>query len=169
MGSPSSLRTDDQFEADDQFGAGDQSGADDHSLRTLDRLPPVRMGTGDLRPGPRRDPVLLGTSSFYGDSAYDVAGKLLGEIEELILDIHSGRVAYALMSVGSLLGTGRKMVAIPWSTVTVDRTYQRCIINIDLERLREAPSLGGDLLLRMADTRWATEVHTYFDCKPYWE
>jgi hypothetical protein len=64
----------------------------------------------------------------------------------------------------SICGTPARS-AIP----TVDRTYQRCIINIDLERLREAPSLEGDPLQRLADARWATEVHTYFDCKPYWE
>ena len=108
-------------------------------------------------------------TGFYGDSVYDVAGKFLGEIEELVLDIHSGRVAYALMAVGGFLGVGRKMFAIPWSTVTIDSAYQRCVINIGLERLIDAPSLDGDVLPRMADPSWATEVHAYFGCKPYWE
>jgi sporulation protein YlmC with PRC-barrel domain len=142
---------------------------DDHSVETLNRLPPLRMSTRDLRPGPKRDAVLLATTDLYRDNVYDLAGKFLGEIEELVLDIHSGHVAYALMAVGGFLGMGQKMIAIPWSTVTIDRVYQRCVVNIDLARLMEAPSLEGDPLPRMADPRWAKQVHAYFDCKPFWE
>jgi sporulation protein YlmC with PRC-barrel domain len=100
---------------------------------------------------------------------YDIAGKFLGEIEELVLDIRSGRIAYALLAVGGFLGVGQKMFAIPWSTVTIDRVYQRCVVNIDLERLIDAPGLDGDPLRGMADPGWATRVHAYFGCKPYWE
>ena len=100
---------------------------------------------------------------------YDPAGKFLGEIEELVLDIHSGHIAYALMAVGGFLGMGQKMIAIPWSTVTIDRVYQRCVVNIDLERLIDAQVSTVTLLPRMADPGWATRVHAYFGCKPYWE
>ena len=142
---------------------------DDRLVGTLNQRPALRKSTRDYRPTSKRDTVLLGTTSFYGDSVYDVAGKLLGEIEELVIDIHSGRVAYALMAVGGFLGMGRKLLAIPWSTVTVDRVYQRSVLNIELERLIDAPSLDGDFLPRMADPGWATEVHAYFGCRPYWE
>jgi sporulation protein YlmC with PRC-barrel domain len=100
---------------------------------------------------------------------YDAAGEFLGEIQEIVLDIHSGRIAYALIAVGGFLGLGRKIFAVPWSTVTLDRVYQRCVIDIGLERLIDAPGLDGDLLQRMADPGWAKEVHAYFGCKPYWE
>ena len=135
---------------------------DDHLVGTLNRRPA-------LRPTSKHNAVLLGMTSFCGDGVYDVSGKFLGEIEELVLDIHSGRIAYALMTVGGFLAMGRKWFALPWSTVTVDRVYQRCVINIGLERLIDAPSLDGDLLPRMADPSWAIAVHAYFGCKPYWE
>jgi sporulation protein YlmC with PRC-barrel domain len=151
------------------MGSSSSLSRNDEFVGTLDRLPALRMTTRDLRPGPRREAVLLGTTGFYGDSVYDPAGKFLGEIEELVLDIHSGRIAYALLAVGGFLGMGQKMFAIPWSTITIDRVYQRCVVNIDLERLIDAPSLDGDPLPRMADPGWASRVHAYFDCKPYWE
>jgi len=135
-------------------------GRDDHSVGTRNPRLALRMS---------KPAVLLGTASVYGDSVYDVADRFLGEIQELVLDVRSGRVAYALMAVGGFLGMGRKLFAIPWSTVTVDRVYRRCVVNINLERLIDAPSLDGDVLPRMADPSWATQVHTYFGCKPYWE
>ena len=135
-------------------------GRDDLSVGTRNPRLALRMS---------KPAVLLGTASVYGDSVYDVADRFLGEIQELVLDIRSGRVAYALMAVGGFLGMGRKLLAIPWSTVTVDRVYRRCVVNINLERLIDAPSLDGDVLPRMADPSWATQVHAYFGCKPYWE
>lgn len=95
------------------MGSSSSLGRNDHLVGTLDRQPGLRRPTRDFRSASKRDAVLLGTTGFYGDSVYDVAGKFLGEIEELVLDIHSGRVAYALMAVGGFLGMGRKLFARP--------------------------------------------------------
>jgi PRC-barrel domain protein len=133
---------------------------DDHSAGMRNPRLALRMS---------KPAVLLGTASVYGDRVYDVADRFLGEIQELVLDIRSGRVAYALIAVGGFLGMGRNLFAIPWSTVTVDRVYRRCVLNIDLERLIDAPSLDGDFLPRMSDPSWATELHAHLGCRPYWK
>lgn len=141
----------------------------DPVMDALDRRAAPRLSTCDHRHPSQHDAVLLGTTSFYGDSVYDVAGNLLGEIAEIVLDLRSGRVAYALMAARSFPGIDRRLFAIPWSAVTIDRAYQRCVLNIDQQRLVSAPGIDGDLLPRMTDPRWASEVHAYFGCKPYWE
>jgi len=151
------------------MGRSSSARLDDHLVGTLSREPAPRIATLGDRPVSARDAVLLGTTSFCGDAVYDVAGKFLGEIEELILDVPSGRVAYALMAAGGFLGMGRKLFAVPWAAFTVDQAYQRCVINTDLERLIDAPGLDGDPLPRMADPGWAMELHVYFGCKPYWD
>ena len=142
---------------------------DDLLVGTLGRRSTPRASTPDDRPAATRDAALLGTTSFCGDAVYDVAGKFLGEIEELILDLPSGRVAYVLMAAGGFLGMGRRLFVIPWGAVAVDRGYRRSVVNIDLDRLIDAPNLDGDLLPRMADPGWAMELHVYFGCKPYWD
>ncbi len=48
---------------------------DDHLVGTLNRRPAPRMFPRAYRPASKRDAVLLGTTSFCGDSVYDVAGK----------------------------------------------------------------------------------------------
>jgi PRC-barrel domain len=151
------------------MGSSSALSSDERMTGTLQRLPPVRMSTRDLRPGAGPDTALLGTTSFYGDSAYDESGKFLGELEELVLDLRFGRVVYAVLAIGGFLGMGRKMVAVPWSTVTIDRLYQRCVVNIELGRLIDAPSLDDDPLPHMADASWAVKIHAYYGCKPYWE
>jgi len=140
----------------------------DRPAETRNRHTSLRISAYD-RPTSKRDAVLVGTTALRGNSVYDVAGRFLGKIEELVLDIPSGRVAYALMVVAEFLGMDRKLYVIPWSTVSVDAVYQRCVVNVALERLIDAPNPDGDLLPRMADPGWATEVHAYFGCKPYWK
>jgi len=140
-------------------------GRDDRLVGTLHRRPALRVS--DIRPK-LRNTALLGMKSLCGDGAYDAHGRFLGDISDIVIDLESGRVAYALVTAHGFLGIGRKWFAIPWRLVTVDRVYQRCVINATLERLIDAPRLDGDPLPRMADAGWATEVHAYFACPPYW-
>jgi hypothetical protein len=86
-----------------------------------------------------------------------------------MLDVPSGRVAYAVLSSGGFLGIGDKLFAIPWSALTLDADNKCFILNIDKERLKNAPGFDKDHWPSMADQRWATEVHSYYQRRPYWE
>lgn len=116
----------------------------------------------DGRRARKRGAVLLGTANIFGDRVYDRADRLLGEIEELVFDVRAGRIAFVLVAVGPAKGTGRRLLAIPWSATRVDGVYPRCIVDIDLERLTGAPSLDGNLLLAMANPTWVGAVHAHF-------
>ena len=58
---------------------------------------------------------VLSASTLAGDSVRNPAGEDLGMIDELMIDIPSGRVAYAVLSFGGFLGLGDKLFAVPWS------------------------------------------------------
>lgn len=65
------------------------------------------------------------------DHVYDAAGKRLGAIEEMILDTRTGCVRYVVLAFGGfLVGVGRKRFAIPWSALTPDLDYQRCVLDV---------------------------------------
>ena len=57
---------------------------DDRVAETVDPRTSLRVSSHNVRPATKRDAVLLGTASFYGDSVYDVAGEFLGEIQEIV-------------------------------------------------------------------------------------
>jgi hypothetical protein len=44
----------------------------------------------------------------------------VGSIREIMIDVPSGRVAYAVLSVGGFLGMGDRLFAIPWEALVVD-------------------------------------------------
>src|SRR3990167_9088955 len=62
----------------------------------------------------------LGASTLRHDKVVNLSGQDIGFIEELMIDVTTGRVAYAVLSFGGFLGIGTKLFALPWSVITVD-------------------------------------------------
>ena len=52
----------------------------------------------------------------------------LGEIKDLMIDLASGRVAYAVLSCGGTLGMGEKLFAIPWAELKPDPERDKIFI-----------------------------------------
>ena len=98
---------------------------------------------------------LLGTTSLIKDHVYDAAGKFLGEIEEILIDARTGCVRYAVLALGGFLGIGRKRFAVPWSALTPDVDYRRCIVDVALMHLMALPVPQDDPWLRRADLTWS--------------
>ena len=114
-------------------------------------------------------PEIMAASSFEGETVVNPKGETIGEIEEIMLDVRGGRIAYAVMSVGGFLGVGERYFAIPWRAFTMDTDHHRFILDVDKERLQNAPGFDKDHWPAMADPRWATDVHAYYGQRAYWE
>ena len=114
-------------------------------------------------------PEIMAASSFEGETVVNAQGETVGEIEEIMLDVRAGRIAYAVMSVSGFLGIGEKYFAIPWHAFTMDTDNDRFILDVDKERLKNAPGFDKDHWPSMADQRWGTEVHAYYGARAYWE
>jgi len=112
---------------------------------------------------------VLAASSLAGDSVRNSVGDDLGTIDEIMIHIPSGRVAYAVLSFGGILGMGSKLFAVPWSALTVDEDKKCFILNLDKKTLESAPGFDKDNWPDMADTTWGSEVFTYYGATPYWE
>jgi sporulation protein YlmC with PRC-barrel domain len=59
-------------------------------------------------------PRVLSASTLEGDKVTNAEGENLGEVKELMIDLESGRVAYAVLEFGGFLGLGDKLFAVPW-------------------------------------------------------
>jgi PRC-barrel domain len=56
----------------------------------------------------------ISSEDIHGTTVYGADGSNLGEIDHLIIDRLSGRVAYAVMSFGGFMGLGHSHYPIPW-------------------------------------------------------
>jgi sporulation protein YlmC with PRC-barrel domain len=112
---------------------------------------------------------VLAASTLAGDSVRNAAGDDLGKLDELMIDIPSGRVAYAVLSFGGVLRMGNKLFAVPWSALKVDQDEKCFILNVDKTKLENAPGFDKDKWPDMADSTWGSEVSRYYGVTPYWE
>lgn len=123
----------------------------------------VGMGVGD---GP--GPDVMAASTLDGNKVMSSDGEHVGKISDIMLDVRSGRIAYAVVSSGGFLGLGNRLHAIPWSALTLD-TDDRCfILDASAERIKNAPGFDKDNWPSMADVPWGTSVHKYYNRSPYW-
>src|SRR5262244_1632455 len=60
----------------------------------------------------------ISSEDVQGTEVYGAADKNIGEIDHLIIDKVSGRVAYAVMSFGGFMGLGHSHYPIPWDALS---------------------------------------------------
>jgi|ERR1019366_1706360 sporulation protein YlmC with PRC-barrel domain len=115
------------------------------------------------------EPKVLAADTLTGDKVVNHQKEDLGKIEHLMIDLTTGRVAYAVLSFGGFLGMGDKLFAIPWSALSVDTVEKQFILNVEKALLERAPGFDKDHWPNMADRAWGTKVFTYYGAKPYWD
>lgn len=104
----------------------------------------------------------LTAHTIMGDKVVNARGEDLGDIKDLMVDLDKGCISYAVLEFGGFLGTGEKLFAIPWQAFTVDEDNERLILNVDKERLQNAPGFGKDRWPDTADPMWSRRIDEYY-------
>ena len=113
-------------------------------------------------------PEVMSASSLIGDKVVNFEGEDLGKIEELMIDMDDGRVNYAVLSFGGFLGIGDKLFAIPFQSLRLDTENKQFVLNVDKERLRNAPGFDKHDWPTMSHA-WGEDIHRYYNVTPYWQ
>lgn len=113
---------------------------------------------GHKGPGPE----LMGADTLIGDHVHNLQNEHLGEIKEIMLDMRSGKIAYAVMSSGGVLSIGEKLFAVPWEALKLDTEHKRFTLDIEKERIDNAPGFDTDHWPDMANPQWKTQIHSYY-------
>ncbi len=112
----------------------------------------------DSGPGPE----LMGADTLMGNDVYNSEGEDLGDIKEFMIDMASGKVSYAVLSFGGLLGMGDKLFAVPWNALKLDTVNKRFTLDAKKETLQDAPGFDKDHWPSMADETWSAGVHRFY-------
>lgn len=127
----------------------------------------ARIVGGGVGEGP--GPEIMAADTLDGNKVYTSDGEHVGKIADIMLDVRSGRIAYAVLSEGGFLGIGDKLHAIPWGSLTLD-TAEKCFrVDIAAQRIKDDPGFDKDHWPSMADQSWGTQLHEYYGREPYWQ
>lgn len=112
----------------------------------------------DSGPGP----ALMGADTLLGNDVCNRDGEDLGDIKEFMIEMTSGRIAYAVLSFGGLMGLGDKLFAVPWAALALDTVNKRFTLDVPKDALKDAPGFDKDRWPSMSDRTWATGVHKFY-------
>jgi sporulation protein YlmC with PRC-barrel domain len=108
-------------------------------------------------------PQVMAARTLQGNPVRNPRGEDLGEIQDIMLNVPDGRIAYAVLSFGSVLGMGGKLFAIPWRALTLDADQECFVLDISKERLQDAPGFDEDHWPSMADPLWVRKVDDFYN------
>jgi sporulation protein YlmC with PRC-barrel domain len=107
-------------------------------------------------------PDVLSATTIIGDEVRNLQGEDIGEIEELMININDGCIAYAVLSFGGLLGIGDKLFAVPWKALRMRPEEHAFVMDIRKEKLEQAPGFDKDNWPNMSDIDWANRVNSFY-------
>jgi sporulation protein YlmC with PRC-barrel domain len=109
--------------------------------------------------------TLLAASEIKGSTVRNRQREEIGDIDEVLIEPDSGRVRFAVLSVGGFLGLGSTRVAVPWSAFEISRQGGKITYMLDAtrERLEKAPRVEGKNYERLYAQETAEPIFVYWD------
>lgn len=115
----------------------------------------------------RETAALIGSDKVEGTAVYGTDQKKIGNLERVMIDKISGKVAYAVISFGGFLGVGEDYYPVPWATLKYDTGLGGYLVGLTKNKLEKAPKYN-----KATDWNWSREndrlVYDYYGAAPYW-
>ena len=81
-----------------------------------ERKGPEKGHTGS-KPAEGEEMNAFMVDKIIGSKVINLKGETLGKIEDLVVDIDTGSIVYAILDSGGFLGIGGKLVPVPWKSL----------------------------------------------------
>jgi sporulation protein YlmC with PRC-barrel domain len=108
---------------------------------------------------------VMSAGTLSGDDIYNMQGEKLGKVEDIMLDVMSGGIAYVVLSFGGFMGMGDKLFAVPWGALQLDEGHHRFMLDVPRERLENAPGFDKDNWPDMGAESFGEEIYAFWGIK----
>jgi sporulation protein YlmC with PRC-barrel domain len=104
---------------------------------------------------------------IIGAKVINLKGETLGKIENLVVDIDTGRIVYAILDSGGFWGIGSKLFPIPWDALAALPAEGIFFLNQSKEQMGKAPTLEKDNLPIIEDMHWGEAIFKHYGLSVY--
>jgi PRC-barrel domain protein len=116
----------------------------------------------------RETASLIGSDKVEGTPVYRSNGEPVGQIERVMIDKLTGKVAYAVMSFGGFMGIGEDYYPLPWSLLTYNPRLEGYEVNVGELQLKDAPKYSKHESWDWSDRARDQKVSDYYGVAPFW-
>jgi sporulation protein YlmC with PRC-barrel domain len=86
----------------------------------------------------------LTVTTLIGNKVYNKEEERLGDIKDIMMNVHDGKIEYMIIEFGGFLGIGEKLFAVPYEALTLDTNRHAFILDQRREVLENAPGFDKD-------------------------
>jgi sporulation protein YlmC with PRC-barrel domain len=103
-----------------------------------------------------------------GTDVYDLSGKRIGEVKDIVLEKTSNNILFAVVGFGGFLGMGEKYHPIPWSELDYDPARGGYVVSFTEDQLKSAPADSLEALTKDDGRAFRERAFKHYGTKPYW-
>jgi sporulation protein YlmC with PRC-barrel domain len=103
-------------------------------------------------------------SKLTGLPVKNSQGEALGTVEDLVVDVETGKVAYMALSFGGVLGIGDKLFAVPFGQVKFmhGKDEMHFVLDVPKDKLKSAPGFDKNHWPDFADPKWMESIDAFY-------
>ena len=105
-------------------------------------------------------------SELIGLAVKNLQGEKLGKVEDLAIDVQSGRVVYVVLSTGGFVGMGDSLHAVPPGALHHDVANKVVHLDADKEKLKAAPKFEMSKWSEFSDSDHVTAIYRHYGAAP---
>ena len=109
---------------------------------------------------------IISATTLKGTNVKNLKDENIGEIQDLMINLETGNVEYAVLSFGGFLGIGDKYFAVPVQALKYSGRTREITLDVDKERLKNAPGFDKDRWPMEADPEFIESVYNHYGYKP---
>jgi sporulation protein YlmC with PRC-barrel domain len=100
------------------------------------------------------------TSGLIGMQVRNHQNERLGSIKDVVIDLDSERISYAVLATGGFLGFGEKLLAVPLSALSPSPDARHLILNAARQSVERAEGIGQN---------WPNVQNPAWGAERFWE
>ncbi|HVZ93690.1 MAG TPA: PRC-barrel domain-containing protein [Phycisphaerales bacterium] len=108
---------------------------------------------------------LMQSEKLIGANIYGTNHEKVGDVRDLLISRPSGRVAYALVGSGGVLGIGEKVIAVPYSALSFTASDKSFMIPMSKDQFKAAPNLEHKEWRTLSESGPSDATYRYFNAQ----
>lgn len=113
-------------------------------------------------------PTLVSTDRLAFYNVVNTEGEDMGQTRLFLIDLCSGRVAFALVSFEGVLGISDKWFAVPAELLGWSVSQSKFVLDLPRSTLEKAPGIDKNKWPKEIDLSWLEKACSHYGCTPYW-
>ncbi len=105
-------------------------------------------------------------SELIGLTVKNLQGDKLGKVEDIAVDVQSGRVVYVVLSTGGFVGMGDSLHAVPPGALHHDVANKVVHLDADKEKLKAAPKFEMSKWREFSDSDHVMAIYRHYGAEP---